>query len=200
MIIITLQRWLFICLVTLWNPVSSQKIVFDAFRDGDKVGALKVNRECEGSICQYHLNNKVTIKMLITVDVELDFQCMFKDGKLKRADTKQLRNGNVKENSYLSWEENKYLYAMGKDTTELNLPQTSYSTNLMYFEEPVNRTEVFSERFGKLLGLREIDPHTYELSLPDNSKNVFYYKDGRCERILIKHFLGNVNLVRVNAG
>lgn len=184
--------------VMIYQNSFGQEIIYHAFRNGNKIGVLTVNQNCEGERCKYLLNNKVTIKFLITVDIELQFACLYQKGSLIYADIKELRNGSVRDKSYLCWQKDKYLFSKDTDTTTIQLSQQSYSTTVMYFKEPVGLTEVFSERFGKYLDLKQIDTHTYDLVLPNNSTNTFFYENGECNKIHINHTMGKVELFRIN--
>jgi hypothetical protein len=55
----------------------------------------------------------------------------------------------------------------------------------MYFFEPVDVNEFYSEHFDTHISIKKIQAHAYEIELPDGTKNVYYYKNGICSKVKI---------------
>lgn len=182
---------LFFCV----SPAFSQELYYDVYRGENSIGFLKVNKDCQGSTCTYTLENEVNISMVITVKVELLFKSVFKNGKLVYAETTQKRNDKVKEETKLTLHGSKYLYTKGSQETWLNIAPMSYTTILMYHEEPPSGTkQVFSERFGEMLNLEHVPHHTYKLHLANGTMNEFDYTARRCTRIQLHHTLSKIDM------
>jgi hypothetical protein len=132
--------------------------------------------------------------------IESDFKIMFYkgkyatqtsyvQGKLVSASCSHHVNGDLKERT-LTKSSTKSLYEVlfsgedgeDKPKLELNSPINSTITGL-YYKEPINITEVYSERYGKMCSVKKLSEGKYGVLLPDGKQGIYSYKNGLCQEV-----------------
>ena len=132
--------------------------------------------------------------------IESDFKIMFykgkyatqtnySQGKLVSATCSHHVNGDLKERT-LTKSSTKSLYEVlfsgedgeDKPKLELNSPINSTITGL-YYKEPINITEVYSERYGKMCSVKKLSEGKYGVLLPDGKQGIYSYKNGLCQEV-----------------
>jgi hypothetical protein len=161
--------------------------VYDVIVAGRTIGSLKVFDEKGADNAETHR-------------IESDFKIMFYkgsystqtnyvQGKLVSATCAHHVNGDLKEKT-LTKTSSKSLYEVlfsGEDAEDkpnvvVNKPISSTITGL-YYKEPINITEVYSERYGKMCNIRKLSDGKYGVTLPDGKEGVYSYKNGLCREV-----------------
>jgi hypothetical protein len=161
--------------------------VYDVIVAGRTIGSLKVFDEKGADNAETHR-------------IESDFKIMFYKGsystqtnyvlgKLVSATCAHHVNGDLKEKT-LTKTSSKSLYEVlfsGEDAEDkpnvvVNKPISSTITGL-YYKEPINITEVYSERYGKMCNIRKLSDGKYGVTLPDGKEGVYSYKNGLCREV-----------------
>lgn len=161
--------------------------VYDVIVAGRTIGSLKVFDEKGTDNTETHR-------------IESDFKVMFYkgsystqtnyvQGKLVSATCAHHVNGDLKEKT-LTKTGSKSFYEVlfsGEDSEDkpsvvVNKPISSTITSL-YYKEPINITEVYSERYGKMCNIRKLSEGKYGVTLPDGKEGVYSYKNGLCREV-----------------
>lgn len=162
--------------------------VYDVIVAGRTIGSLKVFDEKDAD------QNTETHR------IESDFKVMFYkgsystqtnyvQGKLVSATCAHHVNGDLKEKT-LTKSSSRSLYEVlfsgedgeDKPSVVVNKPISSTITSL-YYKEPINITEVYSERYGKMCNVRKLSEGKYGVTLPDGKEGVYSYKNGLCREV-----------------
>ncbi|NIJ54027.1 DUF6134 family protein [Dyadobacter arcticus] len=161
--------------------------VYDVIVAGRTIGSLKVFDDKGKDNMETHR-------------IESDFKIMFYkgkystqtnyvQGKLVSATCSHHVNGDLKEKT-LTKSSTKSLYevffsgedAEDKPKLELNSPINSTITGL-YYKEPINIHEVYSERYGKMCSVKKLSEGKYGVLLPDGKQGIYSYKNGLCQEV-----------------
>jgi hypothetical protein len=161
--------------------------VYDVIVAGRTIGSLKVFDEKGKDNTETHR-------------IESDFKVMFYkgkystqtnyvQGKLVSATCSHHVNGDLKERT-LTQSSTKPLYEVffsgedgeDKPKLEVNAPINSTITSL-YYKEPININEVYSERYGKMCSVKKLSEGRYGVSLPDGKQGIYSYKNGLCHEV-----------------
>lgn len=119
------------------------------------------------------------------------FDVKFEDGVLHKSEMVQKMNGKIKEQSTIT--RNGEHYNMNIDGEHKTMQdEVTYSIAKLYHFEPKHKKRVFSERFGAYGKITELEPHLYEVSLPDGNNNKYRYENGVCVEMTSKHTLSTV--------
>lgn len=54
----------------------------------------------------------------------------------------------------------------------------------LYYGEPTNHKQVYSERYGKMCTLKRLSAGNYELLFPDGKKSIYKYQKGICREVI----------------
>ncbi|HSK14202.1 MAG TPA: DUF6134 family protein, partial [Phnomibacter sp.] len=66
----------------------------------------------------------------------------------------------------------------------------------LYFQEPVGRSELYSEGHKRMIPIRDLGNGIYKITMPDGNTNLFYYRGGQLERIVAHTSFGEVVFVK----
>ncbi len=186
-------------ILLLWGfsalNLPAQLIVFDVMDDEDTVGVMTVKRSTAGDQTHLESDGLITVSLIWTFELRNRYYANFKEGKLVDSKVRNTRNDDLtgEADGVISGE--RYLNTV--DGEKRSVPAgIDYILLSMYFEEPVGRTQAYSERQGVYLPIKALGEHKYELTTYAGRPAIYTYVDGRCEEIHLSHFLGSVNFVR----
>jgi len=168
-----------------------QKLKYDVFLLGNKIGETTVERRDSAGIKHYILRSNTDAKVLfvekksaMSTDVLYD-----KEGKMFAAFFLNIKN----EEKFLTqtlWKNN--MLTINKDGEQSEIPgSVNFSSVLLYFSEPKNLQKVFSERVGKFFEIVKQDDGTYLASL-DGHTAIYTYKAGKLIELELKSSLGSI--------
>lgn len=185
-----------ICLLILLNLLFQisygQRIEYDIILLG-KIGKLQINKTS--------VNEELIISTVSEVKIPFYKFSWITDtksanGQLLYAEYKQLLNEKTREKtsiSMLSDSRWKFTNTEGK-SNHIQIDNPFYVSQL-YFEEPVNESHIFSERFGKSLELIRYGNGHYRLLLPDDNYCDYFYEDGICKVVKAKNGARTIKMV-----
>ena len=186
------NRSFLIIVFALWLSTSfGQKLKYDVFLLGNKIGETTIERKDSAGIKRYSLRSNTDAKVLfvekksrMSTDVVYD-----KNGNFFYSLFQNIKN----EDKFLTkilWDNNKLV--VNKDGAQTVIPsQVNYSSILLYFSEPPNLQKVFSERLGQFFEMVRQADGTYLASL-DGHTAIYTYKAGKLIALEMKGSLGSV--------
>ena len=181
----------FISLVIFSICISShckaQNNVYDVIVAGRTIGSLKVfDNQTKDNVETHRIESSFKI---LFYRGKYSTQTNFVQGKLVSAVCAHEVNGDLKEKTQTK-SSVKSLYEIlfsGEDSDdkprkEFNSPINNTVTSL-YYKEPVNISQVYSERYGQMCSVKKISDGNYGVSLPDGKQGVYTYKNGLCREV-----------------
>jgi hypothetical protein len=165
----------------------SQANVYDVIMAGRTIGSLKVFDDNGKNDVETHRIESY-FKVLF-YSGKYSTQTSFVQGQLVSAVCAHEVNGDVKEKTQTK-SSIKSLYQVlfsGEDSKkksdkEFNSPINNTVTSL-YYKEPININEVYSERYGQMCSVKKLSDGNYGVSLPDGKQGVYSYKNGLCREV-----------------
>lgn len=167
--------------------VMSQANVYDVIMAGRTIGSLKVfDDEGKNNVETHRIESDFKV---LFYSGKYSTQTSFVQGKLVSAVCAHEVNGDLKERTQTK-SSIKSLYEVlfsGKDAKkkpkkEFNSPINNTVTSL-YYKEPININEVYSERYGQMCSVKKISDGNYGVSLPDGKQGLYSYKNGLCREV-----------------
>ena len=146
------------------------------------------------SITTYTLNSSSEATVFfITRKVSLHYDIVYKRDQLVSSFSKSIRNDEVHVTS-IRWRENKYNIDREDGTFSVkNI--VDCSTVKLFFAEPCNRQQIFSERMGEYRIIKKTGEGTYEAEMKEGITYYYHYKEGKLfELEMKKGLLGSVYL------
>lgn len=161
----------------LSSTVVAQTRVYDVELFGKKIGTSTIERTDEGNgEVRYQLNSSSKINtFFVNKSSVMNFDVMYKDGRLLSAYCKDVKDGLTKITTVL-WDGMKYV--IKKEGEDLQLNQLiDFSAIQLYFMEPAGKTKIFSERLGTFCDFLKENDGVYSCKL-GNVDNIYRYKNG----------------------
>jgi hypothetical protein len=192
------HRSFLITIFILWCTASfSQRLKFDVYLFGNKIGETFVERRDSAGQKIYTLRSHSDVKVLfvekksvMSTDVLYD-----KDGKLLSAFFQNIKND---EKTYTkSSRDGPTRFLVNKDGEKTVVPAPiTYSSIMLYFFEPPDLQKVYSERIGEFFQMVRQPDGTY-LAYHDGHSASYTYLAGKLMELEMKSSLGSVIIKRV---
>ena len=183
------QRTIAVLFALFWyNVCSAETLHYDVVKDDKKVGYFQIGR-ATGANNDVVIRSESTVRvsMLFTIEVIDKMYALFRNNMLHTATIYRTLNGNVRVNNLTQWQNGKYNLSTKDEKNSGAFAQTiRFTTVSLYFEEPFNLTEVYSEKFQRMVAVKSIGIHKYQLTLPDGNTAKYTYVNGQCSEVEAK--------------
>lgn len=159
-------------------PVHAQKLIYEIKAIGINAGTLEVSKTSANGLDQYLLESHSSVNYLFgTIKVDHITRSTYKNGILQNSYVRNDKNDKVEYYSSIDFDGSTYTITNdeGKKTYA---GEVRYAISHLFFQEPVDKTEIFSERFGQNIPIKNKGNHTYEFTFPNGEKFTYYYENG----------------------
>ncbi|MBU3675646.1 MAG: hypothetical protein FGM54_00460 [Chitinophagaceae bacterium] len=170
---------------SLWSAtLHAETLHYDVVKDSKKVGYFQIGRAVNPGEVVIRSESTVRVSMLFTIEVIDKMYAVFRNNVLHTATIYRTLNGNVRVNNLTQWQNGKYALSTKDDKNNGAFTQTiRFTTVSLYFDEPLNLTEVYSEKFQRMVAIKSIGIHKYQLTLPDGNTAKYTYVNGYCSEV-----------------
>lgn len=180
---------LLICFLAV-NVYGQQYRNYSVIWRGKEVGFLKATSQLQPQGQFYSTDSEMNINMLLTFKIKSNCTNLFSNAQLKDARVQRFVNKKQKLAATTRYTDNHY--ELKKDDDDVvkfksNIPAT---VTWLYFNEPVQKSEIFSEVFQTFLKFKEIAASVYETTLPDGDIMTYTYRSGVLQRVEIESGYG----------
>lgn len=174
------------------SEVLGQQLTYDAYRGDSHIGTLVVTRSETNGEIRYASVTDLTVTYVISIDLDFNYSACYRNGNLQSTSFKYLRNQKVRERCHGKLNGSTYHTYFEDRTQEVNMASVAECLLASYFEEPVNKNAVFSERWGVNIPLEYIGNDTYKIVLPDGKESHMVYSKGQCQQVTIVSGWGDI--------
>lgn len=169
------------------NSSKAQHNVYDVIIGGRTIGLLKVfGGDAKSDMETQRIESDFKV---LFYSGKFSTQASFVDGKLVNAVSAHQVNGDLKEKTQTkSLDKSSYSVSFSgedgekKSSKEFSEPIFNTVTSL-YYKEPVDIKEVYSERYAQMCSVKKISEGNYGVTLPDGKQGVYTYKNGLCQEV-----------------
>ncbi len=128
----------------------------------------------------------------------------YENGVLKASMSSQEVNGKLKEMTNTVRTNDRYRVTIAEGTAEAKeVTQVAhpidYTVTSLYYQEPVNRKSIYSDRYGEMCAVQKVAAGTYDVVMPDGKKTRYTYVQGRCHEVT-SHIAGLNLIFRIRPG
>lgn len=196
-----LLPWIFLFFSQpIFGQYEEKGIMFWIYRGEDKIGSVVAISIKDGPKQAYRIETHVNVRVVFSFKADIVVRNTFVNEVMTDASARRVLNGTVKINNSITKQSGSYqLINKDQDTTYYK-GLINNCVSQLYFKEPVNQTNIFSEAFLEHIPLIKNTAGTYELRMPDGHINHYFYKNGECIEVAIETQLSNVRLVRAPDG
>ncbi|WP_158976921.1 DUF6134 family protein [Cellulophaga sp. L1A9] len=158
---------------------------FDIIYKEKTIGSLKATKTSKNAKITYHTSSTINFRLIKEFAVNYKYDVSFDAELLKKAVVNISINDKSHAKTLTQWHENEYhIEKNGK--TEAPLESTiNYATILLYFVEPLNVTDCYSEQDGSFNTIIPLGNHGYKKINANGKENEYYYKHGVLEKAVI---------------
>lgn len=151
------------------------------------IGLLDVKQETNGPTRRIHIKSRIQMKLLSRM--ETDITAEYHNNILIRAKASRVSKGaDSKETSTEKTEKGYNVVRKGQPAT-INR-EITYSVSELYFSEPKELKEVYSETHGAFLPIKQLADKRYEVVMPDDKRIYYRYEKGKLMEVEVNHQFG----------
>jgi hypothetical protein len=190
-----LKYFLLLPVFLITTFLQGQKLTFDIFLFGGKIGETVVERTVKNdSITEYTLNSRSEAHIFFTHRIiTLVYDILFKHDQLFSSYSKHTRNDEVHITNIMH-EGNRYMIKMDNTVSYLNAA-VNCSTVKLFFAEPCSLDKVLSERMGQFRNFKKTGNGEYEAEMSEGITYYYRYKNGKLAELeMHKSILGSIYL------
>ncbi|MCF2446383.1 hypothetical protein L0657_20665 [Dyadobacter sp. CY345] len=184
-----------VCVILLFlaasNSYGQQHRNYSVIWRGKEVGSLKATSQTQPQGQMYSTISEMNIQMLLSFHIQSNITNLFSNSHLKEAQVQRFVNKKKKLTSTTHFNQNHYELKKDKDDIiklKSNIPAT---VTWLYFNEPIQKTEIFSETFLTFLKFKQIAASVYKTTLPDGDVMTYTYQSGILQRVEIESGYGD---------
>jgi hypothetical protein len=177
-ILVSIVLAVFICTYSV--ELRSQQLQYDIIWLG-KIGKLKIVKTQNNSYTHIETNSEVKLPFYklnwVTTSTE-------ENGQLRASNYAQLLNDKPREYTNIAYiNDSSWHKENDIGEKELISIKSKFKVSDLYFEEPLNQSFIFSERFGRPIEIIDKGNSHYRLLLPDGNHCDFFYENGICTNV-----------------
>jgi hypothetical protein len=175
----------------LSKSCEAQLLTYQIYMGSDSIGLMHAEHRFSGTH-NYELKSNMTVNSVVTVEIQYILTASFDKDKLLNSFTEQAVNGRIKVSSTVKWDGKNYNVQTLNKRDKIKNTTITYDLATLYFKEPVNLRKIYSDTHGSFLTIKPIEPHKYELILPDGKRNIYSYQFGICKEVEINQLFSKV--------
>ncbi len=163
--------------ITFPEATIEKNISFSVIQDNKKVGEIQGAKFIADEKIIYTCLTKATPKKLIKIKITSEYEVQMEAGKMREAEANVTVRGSTYAHNHIEYCEED---CKGKNDQKIHYIKkpVTYTTTMLYFEEPIHITRVYSELDGSFHTIKNRGNHVYEKINPEGKKSVFFYQNG----------------------
>ncbi len=190
----------FVCITLLFlfiksSSAQNQNLSFEVWKNRSHIGNISMTEKIRSDSVVYDLSSEIKTKVILSFNISGIEKTIYKNGLLVYSSVYRKLNSKEKVNKKLLYNEGKYQLINGGRKSTLSFNKIDVNLVTLYFYEPVNISQVYCDNHNSMAGVVQIERGKYQVNFPDGSYNIFYYKNGKCERVDAVSSLYEVQLI-----
>jgi len=184
-------------LIATYGYSQPGELKYKIMQGGDEIGSMTAGKITTGNKTSFSMISEVKKKMILTLEVYEKHTALFINNILSEATVLRKVNGKVKIDKQITCAANNC--TVTNDGKTNSSPQKPVYTSVLniYFSEPDKIMEVYSDNFEKMIPLKHLGNHGYQLSLPDGDTVDYYYSNGVCSKVKVNKKLYDLEFILV---
>jgi len=177
--------------------ISAQSYKFEILVKGDRVGTIEGNIDTTGNMIKVNIIALAEAHFLITEHVKYQLNSIYKNGELIFSSATIFLNGSPHFSSVVR-KDGPYYIINKNDHKTMFTEMINYSGSLLYFIEPTDRSEIFSEIDNIEKPITNEGDSVYKIVNPKNGyASYFTYEGGILKTAKIQHTYIDIEIRRI---
>lgn len=161
-------------------------------RGNEKIGKLTVVQKNEGDKITYTLTSDVVVQFLFTIQAAENIMDVFENGKLVNSSHQRYVNGTLKADHALQYNGMSYTVIDQDNRVKQIKDQIDQSVLSIYFNEPKDGQQVYSQNFQCMLRVVKTKSHCYAIELPNGTTTTYQYEQGILKQVISDTYWGSI--------
>jgi hypothetical protein len=176
----------------------AQKSTYIISAAGKKIGKINTSLVKLGDTETYEVVSEVDFKVLWTsYNRKTENVAVFENGILITSSSGVYMDHVLEDSSSMYLDENKYTCFRSPDQKfVLENQQLTFTTVMLYYNEPVGVEKIYSERFLDYCPIEKLDEHKYKIYLPNGKQNYYTYVNGILTEVFVDRTWFNLRFHR----
>ncbi|MBB5636404.1 hypothetical protein HDF26_005018 [Pedobacter cryoconitis] len=166
---------------------------YNILRNGNIIGQMQFCQKNDGDDLYLKMTSQVKTQFIMSINVNIEEDAHFKNGKLISSKVVRHVNGKKKANNQTMFINNVYQTQSDDKISQIR-ESINYNLMLLYTNEPINLSQVYSDNYLQFLKIKQTEPHTYRIILPDGNYNDYYFIKGICQQVIVHHSLYTIKI------
>lgn len=181
------------------NDSLAQTLYYKIVWKGDSIGFLSADQDKTEERIHYVIESKASFWVLRRFNLNYFYESIVSDSVMTFAQTSYHLNKKLKSSSSVNKLASGYKILVDGEVTENNYQAISHNITSVYHSPPLFSTQIFSERFGVFCTWKRLSPTKFELTKPDGRTNIYEYKNGICDKVMVNNRFTTFSFERVDA-
>jgi hypothetical protein len=177
---------LVILLLLLSFVLGAQSLNYKVMRKGSEIGWVSVEKKIDSNAAVISFASEIKTSLILTFSSVGKEISEFRNGTLHHSYFYRKMNGKIKADRHTRLNGNNYEVENNSEKIKLGIAPVTYNTLCMYFQEPLDRKQVYSDNYQCFLDIKKGSGGGYTITSSDGTSNSFYYTRGVCYRVEIK--------------
>ncbi len=175
---------------------AQQKVVsYNIINKGDTIGQMQISRRNAKEDIYYAVSSVIETRMLMNIKVKVLEEAHYHNGNLVASSSKRFVNDKPRANKQTKAGDGFYIVTDDKKEGKLIEKFIHYDFSMLYFKEPLDVAEVYSNYYQKKINIQKLQNHSYGIDLPEGGFNTYYYVNGVCKKADLHSTLFNAQMV-----
>jgi len=175
---------------------TQESIIFNIIHKNKVIGSLKAEKIVKDSCTNYKSITHINTRIIKKIQVIHEYEVTFKNQQLTKAKVNISVNNKQQAKTVTAWEQNTYQVFKNEKYQKSISQSITYATIQLYFEEPKNVSNCYSEQNGDNNSIIDMGNHVYKKINTKNNENQYYYEKGQLTKATIDGGLINFEIVR----
>jgi len=167
---------------------------YKVVQDGNNIGWLKLQKNDSAETSIIHFDSEVKKRILFLISIIEKQEVLFRNGVMIKSYLYRKVNEDIKADKLTIYAGDHYKINKAKDSKSMMINNIRYNQLSLYFFEPVNIRQIYSDNFERFLTIEKKND-CYQLKLPDGNTTSYYYTNGICSKVKVEHNLFSVDFI-----
>jgi len=171
-----------------------QTLNYNVMHGSQTVGHMKLQKVKDGDDTFLKVASDVKMRFIFSIQVNIREDSHYRNGMLLSSHLSRVVNGREKANKITKACNGCYQLTDNNKVRSMDQKQINNNLTLMYLQEPVGLSQIYSDNFQQFVQVKQVDSHTYRINLPDGNYNFYTYTNGVCSKVDIHHSLYTIQI------
>lgn len=167
---------------------------YEVLLDGALIGTYLVNRTHVNGVAHFRVETNTAAGLIRRSEHKSVMLSSYQNDKLISSDLKTWINQKLESSMVICWDGCQYIKQGEIEQPDIGINRITFSSACLYFEEPLHKTSLFYEKYGKDLKVSRTGSHQYEIELPNASVERYTYEAGKLTFVEIVRSFATITL------